>query len=505
MSTYRTFVKQSILNYLIGSVVAVVGVGGMFIFSTLQITKTELIYLTFILFSSLIIMCVAELLMFKKHLKPIKQAFSKDYPTLDDIQQAYLQTHRFPILTVKRIFGPHLFGISLPSVIMTILLIEYNLLSFPYRYVLFAIIGAGLIAGMHGLIEFFLTTKAIKIALNQLRKMAKMQYNADISLNGQVLVSIQQKFQLSALFISVFPILLFSLASQIRLQEVSENQLTSYWSWAIVILLVSTFCATYGAYLLFKDISQPIDQLQASMRNIERGEFTFSNDIYSDEFSRVITGFNMMVQGLKERDNMNQQLLNSFYTTLAMTLDARDPYTAGHSIRVANYSVRIAEGASLSVAEIDLLKKSALLHDIGKIGVRDNVLLKDDKLTEDEFAQIKRHPEIGATILLQIQPSEAMEPLIPGVKYHHERYDGNGYPHGLKGEEIPVFGRIMAVADAFDAMTSDRPYRKGMPIDKALTILEHGKGTQWDPYYADLFIKLIRTEGVNKETIKATS
>jgi putative nucleotidyltransferase with HDIG domain len=169
-------------------------------------------------------------------------------------------------------------------------------------------------------------------------------------------------------------------------------------------------------------------------------------------------------------------------------LDARDPYTAGHSKRVAEFSVLIAKQCNWSSKDIDLLNKSALLHDIGKIGIRDDVLLKEGKLTNEEFDQIKRHPVIGEEIVKGVQLTEELLPILPGIKHHHERLDGCGYPDRLKGDEIPVFGRLIAVADAFDAMTSDRPYRKGMPIEKAFSILEEGKGTQWDPEFVDAFL-----------------
>ncbi|MDQ0918917.1 HD-GYP domain-containing protein [Paenibacillus sp. V4I5] len=188
-----------------------------------------------------------------------------------------------------------------------------------------------------------------------------------------------------------------------------------------------------------------------------------------------------MVKGLETREKMNNQLLQSYYSTLAAALDARDAYTAGHSTRVAKYSLLIGRAVDLNEQELDLLNKTALLHDIGKIGVRDDVLLKESRLTDEEFEQIKLHPVLGESILKQIEPAEAMAPLLPGVRSHHERFDGGGYPDGLKGLDIPEFGRIIAVADAFDAMTSDRPYRKGMPVEKALAILAEGKGTQWDP------------------------
>ncbi|MFC4971580.1 HD-GYP domain-containing protein [Paenibacillus sp. GCM10023248] len=185
---------------------------------------------------------------------------------------------------------------------------------------------------------------------------------------------------------------------------------------------------------------------------------------------------------------MNNQLLQSYYATLAAALDARDAYTAGHSTRVAQYSLMIGRAEGLSERQLDLPNKTALLHDIGKIGVRDDVLLKEGRLTDEQFEIIKLHPVLGESILKQIEPAEAMAPLLPGVRSHHERYDGKGYPDGLQGQDIPEFGRIIAVADAFDAMTSDRPYRKGMPAEKALAILQEGKGTQWDPRYAQSFM-----------------
>jgi putative nucleotidyltransferase with HDIG domain len=199
-----------------------------------------------------------------------------------------------------------------------------------------------------------------------------------------------------------------------------------------------------------------------------------------------------MVEGIQGRDQENEQLLDSLFTLFAATLDARDPYTAGHSLRVAEYSVEIARAAGLADDQVELLRKSALLHDIGKIGIRDDVLLKEGRLTEEEFDKIKQHPVIGVHILSQVHLPMKLQPILPGVKYHHERYDGKGYPEGLAGEAIPVFGRIMAIADAYDAMTSDRPYRKGMPVEKALAILEDGSGTQWDASFTQLFLDLKR-------------
>lgn len=163
--------------------------------------------------------------------------------------------------------------------------------------------------------------------------------------------------------------------------------------------------------------------------------------------------------------------------TLVGVIEAKDPYTCGHSDRVALVACRLGAELGLDPAECHDIFLSGLLHDIGKIGVGDDVLLKPGRLSDDEFATIKRHPEIGARLLQGLRP---LEKLIPGVLHHHEATDGSGYPYGLAGEEIPLMARILAVADAFDAMTSDRPYRSGMPLAEAESILRDGADKQWD-------------------------
>jgi len=173
---------------------------------------------------------------------------------------------------------------------------------------------------------------------------------------------------------------------------------------------------------------------------------------------------------------------------LSEALDARDEYTAGHSHRVMKYSVTIARQINLSDKEIDHLKKSALLHDLGKIGIPDVILHKKSGLSDEEYAVVKKHPQIAATILKAIG---YFKDLIPAIYYHHERFDGRGYPAGIRGEEIPLHARIIAVADSFDAMTSCRPYRESFPLQKALAELENNRGTQFDPNIADVFIGVI--------------
>jgi len=174
--------------------------------------------------------------------------------------------------------------------------------------------------------------------------------------------------------------------------------------------------------------------------------------------------------------------------SMAKILDARDPHTSQHSTRVTNFSLAIADVLELPQDEKDVLYIAASLHDIGKVGIPDSILLKPDKLTDEEFTTIKRHPDIGADILKQLPPM-ARETEI--IRFHHEHYDGKGYPLGIGGREIPLLSRIITLADSYDAMTSDRPYRKGLAINKAIEEIRRCTGTQFDPELATLFINKI--------------
>lgn len=169
-------------------------------------------------------------------------------------------------------------------------------------------------------------------------------------------------------------------------------------------------------------------------------------------------------------------------------LDARDTYTRGHSDRVARIAMRLAQELGLSHRECEDIHLAGLLHDVGKIGIRDNVLLKPDRLTDEEFAQIKTHPAIGHSILKHVSQ---LTSVLPGVLHHHESFDGKGYPDGLRSEQIPLPARIVAVADAYDAMTSDRPYRKAMPFEKAEATLRENSNKQWDGGVLEAFFALL--------------
>jgi putative nucleotidyltransferase with HDIG domain len=173
---------------------------------------------------------------------------------------------------------------------------------------------------------------------------------------------------------------------------------------------------------------------------------------------------------------------------MADTVDLRDPYTGGHSHRVTHYTRGILHELGKHGPEVDLIVAAARVHDIGKIGIPDYVLQKDGPLSDEEWVIMKRHPETGAELLKRYPDfSRGVE----FVRHHHERWDGQGYPHRLRDSAIPFGARVIAVADAFDAMTSDRPYRKGMSTQQAAYILREGRGLQWDGLIVDAFLRSV--------------
>ena len=193
------------------------------------------------------------------------------------------------------------------------------------------------------------------------------------------------------------------------------------------------------------------------------------------------------LQNVKLYEQIQQDYLRTI-NALASAIDARDSYTMHHSENVAKYAVAIAQNMQRKNHEIGLLKQAALLHDIGKIGIKDAILLKEGPLTPDEFEQIKQHPIKGEEII-NILPS--LKRVASLIRHHHERYDGSGYPDGVRGQDIDLGARILAVADVFDAMTTDRPYRKAFSFKDAFDELERNKGTQFDPEIVEHMRKII--------------
>lgn len=212
-------------------------------------------------------------------------------------------------------------------------------------------------------------------------------------------------------------------------------------------------------------------------------------EIISKRYSQIGISFeDELLHKFSSEQISSQNHLSEIATSLAGAIDAKDPYTKGHSTSVSRYSEALARALNLPENEVERISLGALLHDVGKIGIPENVLKKPDKLSDDEWNIMKQHPVIGAERVLE--PNEALRDLIPIVKYHHEHIDGSGYPEHLKGDEIPLSAKIVAVADAFHALVSDRPYRKGLGLDVACDILTQGAGKQWDETLVRKFIQI---------------
>lgn len=229
---------------------------------------------------------------------------------------------------------------------------------------------------------------------------------------------------------------------------------------------------------------------------ISSSDFNFWDDAALKSYAEIITkrhaqmGINFeeeLLHKFNSEQINSQNHLEEIAKSLAGAIDAKDPYTKGHSTSVSRYSEALARAVNLPEDDVERIALGALLHDVGKIGIPENVLKKPDKLSDEEWNIMKQHPVIGAEKVLQ--PNESLRDLIPIVKYHHEHVDGTGYPEQLKGDEIPLSAKIVAVADAFHALVSDRPYRKGLGLETACDILLQGAGKQWD---ADLVTKFLQ-------------
>lgn len=254
---------------------------------------------------------------------------------------------------------------------------------------------------------------------------------------------------------------------------------------AMRFVIAVTLLALLVGYFSALGITRPIQGLVRSTRAIARAEFHQRAEVRGTaEISELAETFNTMagdieqyVDNLQLAANENRELFMGSIRMLAAAIDEKDPYTRGHSGRVAKYSLIIANELGLGAEEIDKLRISALLHDVGKIGVDDQVLKKPGKLTEEEFALMKQHPLKGANIM---RPVAKLKDVLPGIELHHERMDGKGYPYGLVGDQIPMMARIIAVADTFDAITTNRPYQSAMDLEYAVKRITQLGGEKFD-------------------------
>ena len=242
-----------------------------------------------------------------------------------------------------------------------------------------------------------------------------------------------------------------------------------------------------------KDLAPPLE----TIRKLDIQGYCEKSDKFDQLLLLIESGIKSIEQ-MNEIKRINTELSDTYdklekayldsVQTLRYTVEAKDPYTRGHSDRVSAFSVLIGKHLGLPDSDLRNLEVGGLFHDIGKIGIPDRILLKEEKLTDDEYSEIKNHPSIGAHILCN---AATFQDIIPIVKHHHEKFDGNGYPGKLKGEDIPYMARIAAVADTFDAMTSKRTYRDPLPLEVVKSEIERCSGTQFDPQFANTFLNIL--------------
>jgi putative nucleotidyltransferase with HDIG domain len=247
---------------------------------------------------------------------------------------------------------------------------------------------------------------------------------------------------------------------------------------ALLTLLVGTATASL--------LTRPIEGLVRSMRVVSAGNLHHRAKVTSkDEIGYLAQAFNEMTASLEEKTAALEETTFASMEALARAIDARDPSTFGHSARVAAVSIEIADEIHLPVKERESLRRAALLHDIGKIGVEDRILRKPGPLTDAEMGEMREHSRIGHDMLEGLR---FLRPSLPGILHHHERWDGGGYPSGLAGTAIPLLVRIIAVADVFDALTSDRPYRDGLSFKAATAAIRQDAGRKFDPEVVAAFM-----------------
>jgi putative nucleotidyltransferase with HDIG domain len=265
------------------------------------------------------------------------------------------------------------------------------------------------------------------------------------------------------------------------------------------IILVTLFLAgvlftlAIGMWLA-RRITRPVHRLVEATRLVSAGDLEHQTPVTThDEIGELTDSFNQMTHSLKEKSaslrTAMAQLQDTYLMTieaLAAAVEARDPYTHGHTRRVEEYATIMAKALGATDAEISALRRACVLHDIGKIGIEDTILRKQARLEPDEALRMQKHPVIGVDMLKGI---DFLDPVLPLIRHHHERWDGNGYPDELRADEIPLGARILAVADAVDAMTSDRPYRAARTFEYAKTEILKGSATHFDPEVVTAFIK----------------
>ena len=289
------------------------------------------------------------------------------------------------------------------------------------------------------------------------------------------------------------------------LASVSDMRRQTIW-----ISMIAALLTLFIGFFFAKKLTQPVQELAVGAQRIAAGDFSRRIDVRSrTELGDLGDSFNLMtdrlesyIKDLQRSADENRELFLGTVKGLAAAIDGKDPYTRGHSERVSRISVAIAQRLGLTDDECEKIRISALLHDVGKIAIDDNILKKPSALTDDEFLIMKQHPQKGYKIMSQIR---AMKEFLPGMYMHHEMVNGQGYPQGLKGDEIPLMAKVVAVADTFDAMTTDRPYQQAMIFADAVARIQSFVGTRYDARVVAAFVEACEDGQIRPGSVKLKS
>jgi HD-GYP domain-containing protein (c-di-GMP phosphodiesterase class II) len=289
------------------------------------------------------------------------------------------------------------------------------------------------------------------------------------------------------------------------LASISDMRRQTLW-----ISMVAAMLTVIIGFFFAKKLTQPVQELATGAHRIASGDFSQRIVVTSrTELGHLGDSFNLMtdhlesyIKDLQQSAAENRELFLGTVKGLAAAIDGKDPYTRGHSERVSRISTAIAQRLGLSDDECEKIRISALLHDVGKIAIDDNILKKPSALTDDEFVVMKQHPQKGYKIMSQIR---AMKEFLPGMYMHHEMVNGQGYPQGLKGDEIPLMAKVVAVADTFDAMTTDRPYQQAMKFEDAVARIQSFVGTRYDARVVSAFVEACEEGQIRPGSVKLKS
>jgi len=289
------------------------------------------------------------------------------------------------------------------------------------------------------------------------------------------------------------------------LASISDRRRQTIW-----ISMVAAMLTRIIGFFFAKKLTLPVQELATGAHRIAAGDFSQRIDVRSrtelgdlgDSFNRMTDHLESYIKDLQRSADENRELFLGTVKGLAAAIDGKDPYTRGHSERVSRISVAIAQRLGLTDDECEKIRISALLHDVGKIAIDDNILKKPSALTGDEFEIMKQHPQKGYKIMSQIR---AMKEFLPGMYMHHEMVNGQGYPQGLKGDEIPLMAKVVAVADTFDAMTTDRPYQQAMKFEDAVERIESLVDTRYDSTVVAAFVAACEDGQIRPGSVKLKS